>query len=279
MTGFGVTSAVILAALLHASWNAAAHRIDDRLVGFALMGAAVALLPLAVLPFVATPAAGAWPYLLASATTHVVYMTLLLTSYRLGDFSQTYPLARGTSPLVVAIIAVTIVHQHLPPAHALGVVVVSIGLGVLVFSGGLAQTSRGAVVAAIATGLSIATYTVLDGVGVRAAHSTLGYICWLFILQGPVFPIVLVARRGRRTVADSRPVLAIGLLSGFVSIVAYGIVIWAQTRSNLASVSALRETSILFGALIGLVVFKERFGRQRIVGAALTVIGIVLLTS
>jgi drug/metabolite transporter (DMT)-like permease len=201
-----------------------------------------------------------------------------MRSYRLGDFNRMYPLARGTSPLVVAVLAVTVVGQPLSASHAAGVLAISAGLAVLVLAGGLFHPAdRSAVTAAVMTGLAIATYTVLDGVGVRHSGSTLGYIGWLFLLQGPIFPLLVLGQRGGRLFAEARPFLVLGLASGLISVVAYGIVIWAQTRSNLASVAALRELSIVFAALIGMVFFHERFGAVRIFGATLAVIGVLLL--
>ena len=157
-------------------------------------------------------------------------------------------------------------------------ITISAGLAVLAFAGGLLhKVDRAAVAAAALTGLAIATYTVLDGVGVRRSGTTIGYIGWLFLLQGPLVPLFVLARRGRRLGRDVRPYLVVGLSSGVISVVAYGIVVWAQTRSSLASVAALRETSIIFAALIGMVLFHERFGIVRTVGASLAVVGILLL--
>ena len=274
----GVIAAVILAALLHATWNAVAHHIPDRAVGLALIGVAYTVLSAAVVPWVAVPAAGAWGWLLGSVVLHVAYGLLLIRSYRLGAFSQVYPLARGISPLVVAVVAVTIIGQPLSSDQALGVTVLCAGLLVLVIDGGrIFHAGRAAVTAAVLTGLCIASYTVLDGVGVRAAHSTTGYIGWLFLLQGPILPLILTIQRGRPTLRDSQATWRLGLTSGVVSWAAYGIVLWAQTRIALGTVAALRELSILFGAVIGLLFFRERFGTWRIIGAALAVAGIALL--
>jgi drug/metabolite transporter (DMT)-like permease len=275
----GVTLAVVAAGLLHALWNAAAHGGADRAIGFVLIGATSTVLGLALVPWSALPAGGAWPYLGCSAAVHATYNVLLLRSYQLGDFGQTYPLARGISPLVVGVIAVTIVGQPLPPWHAVGLFSVCAGLGLVAFGGGgLRGAHTPALVAAGLTGLAIATYTVLDGVGVRHAHSTLGYVAWLFVLQSPLLPIGVAVRRGvLATLRACRPQLTIGVGSGVVSVLAYGIVIWAQTRATLASVAATREVSILFGAIIGHFAFREPFGRWRVAGAVLTVAGIVAL--
>ncbi|WP_375501304.1 EamA family transporter [uncultured Jatrophihabitans sp.] len=279
MSSAAITAAVAGAGLLHASWNAVAHRLDDKAISFALMGVVDVLFGLVVAFALPLPACGAWPYLLASVVVHTGYTMLLIRAYQLGDFTQMYPIARGVSPLIVGVVAVTVVGQHLDAVQLAGLAVVCAGLACVAFGGGRVNLSdRPALLAAVATGGSIATYTVLDGVGVRHAHGSLGYTGWLFLLFGPVFPIAVIAGRGlRRTVEVAQPVLVPGLVSGVVGLAAYGIVIWAQTRSNLAAVSATRERSILFGALIGTVLFKERFGAWRIAGAGLTVVGILAI--
>jgi drug/metabolite transporter (DMT)-like permease len=271
-----VVPVVLLAALLHAIWNAVAHGIADRRVGFFLLNVAVGAVSLPFLPLVGVPDAAAWPYLLGSVLVHVAYNLLLLRSYQLGDFGQTYPLARGTAPLVVAVVGATLVGQRLDLREGLGVLTISAGLVVLVLGRGSFTASRPAVTAALMTGLSIATYTVLDGVGVRHAHDTVAYIAWLFAIQGPLIA-ALVATGRRGLLRDTRPLLVPGLASGVVSLVAYGLVIWAQSRGRLATVASLREVSIVFGAVIGAVVFHERFGALRVLGAVTVFTGVVLL--
>jgi drug/metabolite transporter (DMT)-like permease len=271
-----VVPVVLLAALLHAVWNAIAHAIADRQIGFFLLNLAAGAIALCLLPFAGVPAAAAWPYLLGSVLVHVAYNLLLLKSYELGDFGQTYPLARGTAPLLVALASVTVVGQALDVREAAGVLTVSAGLVVLVLGRGSLHADRKAVVAAVSTGVAIATYTVLDGVGVRHAHDTLGYIAWLFALQGPLIASLIATRR-RRIWRAARPLLAPGLTSGVVSVVAYGLVIWAQSVGQLATVASLREVSIVFGALIGALFFHERLGGVRIAGAIVVFAGVVLL--
>lgn len=269
---------MLLAAVLHATWNALAHAIPDQLFGFVLIGVTSAACSAVVVPFVAAPAAASRPFLVTSALLHVVYNFLLLQSYRVGEFNQVYPLARGTSPLVVAAVAVTLVGEHLAPPQLAGVVVVSAGLTSLVLVGGRPRPEhRAALVAAVATGFAIAAYTVLDGVGVRRSGSVAGYTGWLFLLQGPVLPLVALARRGRGLAGQLRPHLGVGLGCGLLSMAAYGLVLWAQTRGALAAVAALRETSVIVGAGIGAVFFHERFGRPRLVATVLVATGIVLL--
>ncbi len=271
-----VVPAVLLAALLHAGWNAVAHAVPDRQVGFFLLNLAVAAVAIPFLPFTGLPAAAAWPFLLGSVVLHAAYNLLLLRSYQLGDFGQTYPLARGTAPLVVAVVSVTVVGQPLGLREAVGVLTVSAGLLVLVLGRGRFRAGRPAVAAALLTGLAIASYTVLDGVGVRRADATAGYIAWLFALQGPLIAM-LVAGRRRGILRASRPLLVPGLASGVVSLLAYGLVIWAQSQGKLATVASLREVSIVFGALIGATFFHERLGPLRVVGAVIVLTGVVLL--
>jgi drug/metabolite transporter (DMT)-like permease len=271
-----VVPVVLAAALLHAIWNAIAHAIPDRQVGFFLLNVAVGVVAVCFLPFVGVPAAAAWSYLLGSVAVHVAYNLLLLKSYQLGDFGQTYPLARGTAPLLVALASVTIVGQSLDLREAAGVVTISVGLVILVAGHGSLNAGRPAILAAMSTGVAIATYTVLDGVGVRHAHNTPAYIVWLFALQGPLIAVIVAGRR-RGIWRDSRPLLLPGLTSGVVSLVAYGLVIWAQSVGQLATVASLREVGIVFGALIGAIFFHERLGTVRVIGAVVVFAGVLLL--
>jgi drug/metabolite transporter (DMT)-like permease len=273
-----VFAAVLLAAGLHAGWNAIAHALPDQLVAFALIGAASTAGGLLIVAASPAPAQASWPFLAASALVHVAYNLLLMRGFRLGDFSQVYPLARGTSPWLVAVGAALFAGEPLSGTRALGVVVISAGLVGLVVAGGV-QTRIGspAVVAALLTGVTIATYTTIDGLGVRHAGSVAGYTGWLFLLEGPALPIVaLVMRRGRLW-HDLRPHLVVGLVGGLLSLGAYGLVLWAQTRGALAPIAALRETSVIIGAIIGAVLFGERFGRWRIAATVLVAGGVVLI--
>ncbi|MGW1375283.1 EamA family transporter [Streptomyces sp. NPDC002446] len=275
-----VVAAVLAAAVTHASWNAIAHGIRDQLLAFTLVGGGGAVCGAALAGFTPLPAAGAWPFLLASAAVHVVYQALLMQSFRLGDFGQMYPIARGSAPLVVTVLAAVFVHE-VPGGWALaGVALASAGLvGVALWgirgSGTLPHWP--AIAAALATGLSIAAYTTVDGLGVRASGTPLGYIAWLMILEGLAIPAYALATRRRRLLADLRPIAARGLAGGVLSVFAYGLVLWAQTRAPLAPIAALRESSIIVGAAIGALFFKERFGTPRIAAAGLMVLGIGLM--
>ncbi|MFJ8825662.1 EamA family transporter [Streptomyces sp. NPDC102467] len=275
-----VAAAVLLAAVTHASWNALAHHITDKLVGFTLISGGGTLIGLVIAPFAPLPAAGAWPYLIASAVIHIAYYVLLMTSFRLGDFGQAYPIARGTAPLVVTVLAAVFAGEVPGGWQAAGVAVSCAGLtGLAVWglSGSGRRPDRRAIGAALATGVSIAAYTVVDGLGVRASGSAMGYIAWLMILEGLAVPVYAAYRWRGELVAKLRPFALLGLLGAALSVAAYGLVLWAQTRADLAPISALRESSIIVGAAIGAVFFKERFGLPRIVAAGVMVAGIGLM--
>ncbi|GHJ22473.1 MULTISPECIES: DMT family transporter [Streptomyces] len=312
-----VVAAVLLAALTHASWNALAHGIRDQLLAFTLVGGGGSLCGAVLACFAPLPAAGAWPPLLVSALLHVVYQLLLMRSFQMGEFGQMYPIARGTAPLVVTVLAAVFVHE-LPDAWQLaGVLLASAGLvGVALWglrrkkpaghadagaagateadtsaeSAGAAESAesdeggRGggtpqwpALAAAVGTGLAIASYTVVDGIGVRASGTSLGYIAWLMLLEGLAIPLWALARWRGTLVARLRPIALRGLLGGVLSVAAYGLVLWAQTRAPLAPVAALRESSIIAGAAIGALFFKERFGWPRTAASVLMVGGIALM--
>ncbi|MFD0338177.1 EamA family transporter [Streptomyces sp. NPDC127117] len=275
-----VAFAVLVAAVTHASWNAIAHAVEDQLLSFTLISGGGLLIGAAGACFVPFPAAGAWPYLLVSAGLHVAYMLLLMRSFTLGDFGQMYPIARGTAPLVVTVLAAVFVGEHPDGWATTGVAVASAGLVGLALWGIRGSGGRPdwpALLAALATGLAIAGYTTVDGVGVRASGSSLGYIAWLMILEGLAIPACALYRRRGELFGQLKPYAARGLLGAALSVTAYGLVLWAQTRAALAPIAALRESSIIVGAAIGTLFFKERFGAPRIAAAGLMVVGIGLM--
>jgi drug/metabolite transporter (DMT)-like permease len=270
---------VIGAGALHAAWNAIAKSVEDRVVVFALMGVATTLGGAAVLALTGLPYRAAIGFAVVSAAIHIGYDLGLMNSYRLGAFNQVYPIARGTSPLLVALGAYFLAGEHLGAVPLAGVAILAAGLASLALSSGRVTSSElPAIGAAVLTGVTIAAYTVVDGLGVRRAHDPLAYAGLLFLLQGPVFPVVAAFRRpGLRWLTG--PAAARGLLAGALSLVAYGIVLWAQTRAPLAEVAAIRETSVVFAALIGMKLFAERLGTRRLAAAVLVTAGIVLISA
>ncbi|SDM66246.1 DMT family transporter [Streptomyces wuyuanensis] len=284
-----VVAAVLVAAMAHASWNALAHAIKDQLVAFTLIAGCAAALGAVTACFVPLPHAAAWPYLVASALLHLGYQLLLMRSFSLGDFGQMYPIARGTAPLVVTVLAAVLVDETPAPWQLAGVALASAGLvGVALwgFRGGAGGRGEGgtrarpqwpALLAALTTGLSIAAYTVVDGIGVRASGSPVAYIAWLMLLQGVLIPAYACHRLRGSLLTRLRPHAVRGFVGAVLSLLAYGLVLWAQTRAPMAPVAALRESSIIVGAAIGALFFKERFGGPRLVAAGLMVVGIGLM--
>jgi drug/metabolite transporter (DMT)-like permease len=269
---------LLLAALMHASWNAIVKSDGDRLVSFGLVVLAGGIMAAAVAPFVPFPNAAAWPYLIGSTAMHLGYFTCLMHAYRHGDLSHVYPIARGLGPLLVAIASGRLAGEYLSVAEATGVGLVSFGVASLAFGHGL---PRGAqwhpVLFAAATGVFIAGYTLIDGLGVRTSGNALGYIVWLHLIQGP-WGIALAAwRRGPLLGPYLRAFWWRGSLGGVIATVGYAIAVWAMSVGGLAHVAALRETSVLFAAAMGPLLLGERFGRRRIVSAALVVAGLLLM--
>jgi drug/metabolite transporter (DMT)-like permease len=263
--------------VLHAAWNATAKSIEDRLFAFALIGVAATVGGGLGLIVTGMPARAALGYVLLSTCFHIIYEYGLINSYRLGAFNQTYPIARGTSPLVVAVGALFLANEHLSASAWSGIAVLAVGLMSLAFSAGsLSRAELPAVGAALGTGLAIAAYTLVDGLGVRKAHDPYAYAALLFLLQGPVYPVVFLARRRPVPWGQLRNVSR-GLAAGFVSVLAYSLVLWAQTRAPLAEVAALRETSVIAAAIIGAVFLREQFGLRRLAAAVLVAVGIALI--
>ncbi|GAA3453196.1 EamA family transporter [Dactylosporangium matsuzakiense] len=271
----GVIALTLTAAVLHAAWNALAHGVRDRLIGFALIGLGCTGAGAAGVLVLGSPPAAAWPLLLASAAMHVVYVLLLWASYELGDFSQAYPIARGSAPWLVAVIEV-VLGRRLPIVQAAGIVVITAGLLSLA-AVGRERRNRAVIGAALATGVAIAGYTVIDAAAVAVTPVPV-YAAWLFLLQGPVLPVVAFVRRRRKVVEQARGLWAAGIGGGLVSVAAYGLVLVAQTSGATAAIAALRETSIVIGALIGAAFLGEALGRRRAVAAAVVTVGIVLLS-
>lgn len=285
-----VVGAVLAAAVLHASWNAIAKGAVDRLGLFARSSAVVAVAAGLVVWWVDPPDPASWPWLGASILVHLGYNLALLAAYKVGHFNQTYPLARGLGPLVVAVVAVGVIGEPLPAVPAIGVVLIAGAIAVL----GLTpwrqvRANRAALSAAVLTGLTIAAYTLLDGIGVRRSDSALGYALWLSGLQGLLTVVTIAGYRRVRRIGPERAATAgavsaatagawsAATVAGLMSVLAYGLVLWAQTRGALAAVAALRESSVVVAAAIGMVFFREPMGRSRILASAAVAAGVILL--
>jgi phosphonate utilization associated putative membrane protein len=283
-----VALAVLFGAVLHASWNALVKSSGDKAVDTALVHALGALLALPLVAVFGLPPASAAPFIAASLLIHIGYYVALAGAYQHGDLGLTYPIMRGTAPLLVALGSGTLLGES-PSAMAwIGVVGIAAGVALVGLSGiglGEALHHRRALRYALANALIIAVYTVVDGKGVRTTvadgHSAASYVMLLFALDGLPYPLLVWWRRGasgRMAIATyARRRWPLAALGGAASIGSYAIALWAMTRAPVASVAALRETSVLFAALLGTVLLKERFGAQRAIGTTVIVGGVVAL--
>lgn len=276
MSGFAL-SLVLTAAVLHALWNAIVKGAGERALVMGTVAFAHVVVGAAALLFVPMPAPAAWPYLAASALIHYAYFAFLFLSYRHGDLSQVYPIARGVAPLLVALGALALAGEMLPPAGWAGVIAVSLGIATLALGrNGALKASRFAVLSALATGMMIASYSVVDGLGIRLSQAPAGYIAWIFALELPI-PISILWHRGARAGPLPRRTLAIGFVGGLLSVGAYALALYAKTIAPLAAVSAVRESSVIIAALIGVWLFGERPWQRRVVAALIVVLGVVLI--
>lgn len=268
---------VLGAGLLHATWNAMAKSLHDQFASFALLNLGVAVVCWVAWPFVGLPRTGAYPYLAGSVVCHVGYELFLMGAYRRTDFSQSYPIARGVAPLLVSVAGLVFASEHLAARGLLGIVGIVVGIISLSARRGEGLGHLRGVYWALATGVAIAVYTVVDGLGVRASHDAIRYAATLFALQSSIWLVGVVARQHRGWWPGARKA-AIGMGGGVLSMVGYVVVLWAQIRAPLGAVSALRETGVLWAALIGVVIFREGRLQRIVVPAAVVVAGIALLS-
>ncbi|THD77217.1 MAG: EamA family transporter [Phenylobacterium sp.] len=271
-----VIALVLGSAVMHAAWNALLRSNADRLWAMAVMCFLCAVLALPVALIVPAPAAASWPYMAASAAVQIGYALFLVRAYREGLLAQVYPIARGTAPLLVTLGAALFVGEHLALLSLVGVVLVSGGIVAIAFGQG--RPDAGSTLAAVATGACIAAYMVIDGVGVRHSGHPIGYAAWQAILEGAPMPLVFLAIRRRLPVLGWNRELAKMTVGAAISVTAYGVVIWAMSLSPMGQVSALRETSILFAAVIGAVFLRERLTARRLLGAAMIAGGAIALS-
>lgn len=267
---------VLATAVLHAAWNAMAKSIGDRWISSALIGTVNGALGLVLVGIFGVPAAASWPYLVASALLQAAYLVLLTHTYAHGDLSRLYPIARGTAPVVVTVVAVGLLAERLSVLSWLGLGALVAGIVLLACARGLPRADTGLVLA-LCTGVIIAAYSLSDGVGVRIAGNTGAYIGWMFALQAPVLLVVCRWQGGRSFWGRMRTHAPIGLLGGILSVTSYGTTVWAQSRAPLALVAGLRETSVVWGALIGGLVLGERLTTTERVAVLVVAAGAVAL--
>jgi drug/metabolite transporter (DMT)-like permease len=271
--------AVLFAAFCHAAWNASIKRGLDPFATTVLISICAGVLSLALLSVSGMPAATAWPWVVASVLIHVVYFGALIESYAAGDMGLVYPIARGSAPLVTAIAATAVVGERLGLYGWAGVAMLAAGVVLLSLRGSrdLARLDRRAIGFALLTALTIVGYTLVDGIGARQAGSAHAYTAAIFSGIGIAMVLYAMSRRGPAAFAPMIRSLGTGALGGALQVGSYGIAIWAMTVAPIALVAALRETSVLFGAILAVVFLKEPLLMPRIAAALLIVVGLVLI--
>ena len=272
-----IVGIVLFGAVLHASWNAMIKSSSDKALDAAVIHLIGSLVALPLVFIVGWPQAASWPFILASVVIHIGYYIALTGAYRHGDLGLTYPLMRGTAPLLVALSASFTVGESLSPLGWAGVLGVSCGVLALGLSRHAMESPR-AVAFALTNAVIIAVYTVVDAIGARASGNAVQYVVALFVLDGWPFALMVLLRRGPAVAwpyAVRRAPLA--LVGATASLGSYGIALWAMTKAPVATVAALRETSVLFAALIGTWVLKEAFTVRRAVGTGAIVVGVMAL--
>ena len=272
--GPGLTLAVLGAALLHAAWNAMVKSSSDKLLDTALVcvgGSAVAFPFLFLVPL---PVEASWPFLAASLVIHIGYFFAIVGAYRAGDLSHGYPIMRGIAPLLVAGFAYAWFGETVSSAVWAGILLICGGVLSLGFAG---TPSRAAVLWALANGAIIAAYTLVDGAGVRVSGNVASYVVWMYVLDCVPFGLIVLAMRRAELVRYVRSNWLRGVLGGSCSIGAYGIALYAMTRAPVAAVAALRETSVVFAALIGTWLLREGHVRARLSGAVVVAAGIAVM--
>jgi drug/metabolite transporter (DMT)-like permease len=272
---FLVFAAVLLAAFLHAAWNALVKSAGDKFLTTIMVATSAAALAAISLPFLPQPESESWPYIAASALIHVAYFTLVALAYHHADMSQTYPLMRGTAPFLVALVGALALNEPLSSAAWIGISLIS--LGVLSMVGFKREGDDKGIAIALCNAVVIASYTLVDGHGVRLSGSPVAYTLWVFMLTGIPLAGWAMATSGKMAFARAGLDWRLGLVGGLGTLAAYSLVLWAMTATPVAVVAALRETSILFGTVISGFVLKERVGAPRMAAACIIALGAVAL--
>jgi drug/metabolite transporter (DMT)-like permease len=268
-----VTLAVLGAALLHASWNTLVKSSEDKQLDTFAIAAGSGLIALVLLPFLPLPAAASWPWLAGSALVHILYFVFLAGAYRYGELSYVYPVMRGGGPMIVAASGAAAFGEILRGTEWLGVLLVC--GGILAFASG--QHDRRATLYALANALVIGAYTLIDGAGARASGAAVSYTLWFFVVNGFVITLMGAAVRRGEVLRYFRRHWLRAAIGGACSVGSYAIALWAMTRAPVALVAVLRETSVIFAAVLAAVVLKEKLTRRRLAATGAVLAGLVVL--
>jgi len=263
--------AVLLAALLHAGWNAIIKTGLSKQTSMFLLSVGHALIGACIAPFYPMPIPEAWPWLLASGLIHMAYQLFLAYAYEQGDLSRVYPIARGAAPMLVLVISLIFLSDTLEGGEIWGILV--LGAGIVVMARGVLTNNESRRLLPFALGAAMATagYTLADGLGARVSGEPIAYVAWLMMLSAVFFTPAVIALKGTVVLRANARAWGFGMVAAAASFAAYAIAVWAMTLAPIALVGALRETSILFAVLIGWLFFGEHMDRAKGLAAALIV--------
>ena len=266
---------VLVAAVLHASWNAIVKAGKNTVLTMVLVTASAALWAVVLLPVLPSPSPESWPYIALSAALQIVYFALVARIYRIADMSQTYPIMRGAAPLIVALAGTLLLDEALSSSAWLGVCIICSGILIMLWSGG--QKSREGLILALLNALVISGYTLVDGIGVRLSAASASYTLWIFLITGVAITCWATLTQWSQTRHYLRLNWHLGAVGGLGTLVSYGLALYAMTQAPLAVVAALRETSILFSAVISWLILKEHITVVRCVSVCVIAIGAITL--
>lgn len=266
---------ILIAAACHATWNAIVKAGTNKFLTTVLVTASAAVLAALLLPFFPMPHSDSWPYILTSTGIQILYFGMVARIYRIADMGLTYPLMRGTAPLIVAILGTFLLHEKLQFNAWLGLITISVGILSMILAA--PKTGRKGIGLALMNAVLIAGYTLLDGHGIRLSGSPIAYILWSFVLSGLIFFMFALRMQYRQMGTYFRMNWHLGLMGGLGSFFSYGLALWAMTFAPVAVVAALRETSILFATMMSIFILKERINTLRIISSCLILMGALIL--
>lgn len=266
--------AVLMAALLHASWNAVVKTGVSKQTSMLLMSVFQALISVVVATAYPWPDAHVWPWLVGSGLVHMAYQLFLAYAYEQGDLSRVYPIARGTAPFLVLLVSLAFLSDPLEVTDLAGIFVLGAGIALIARGVFFGNESRRLLPFALASATATAAYTLIDGLGARVWGEPVAYVAWLMIFSGATYVPAVLFLKGSSVLRAGRSDVAKGFIAAAASFGAYAIAVWAMTLAPIALVGALRETSILFAVLIGWLWFGEKMDRGKVGAVTLIIIGI-----
>ncbi|MBY8951820.1 EamA family transporter [Pseudomonas carnis] len=272
------TALVLVAALLHATWNTLIKFSGERLLVIACMDSVALLFVLFAVGFVSLPPLDIWPWIIASALFELLYRYLLIQAYRVGDLGLVYPLMRGLSPLVVLVLTLVFAGEVLNTQQILGILLIPFGMVCLLWQGGGGDRLPWSMLPVVVLiGLCIGCYTFLDGQALRRWSHPLDYLVWLTLISAWPFPLLALVRKRAAFSLFWRTQWRLGLSVGLCVLLSYALVLWAMQLGSIAEAAALREVSVILVVLFGMRYLKEPFGRPRLIACGVVLIGMLVM--